>query len=295
MSVGKRQRRWWHLRSSGARLSLGTLGFCVALAACAVDPSQPGEAIPGSSAPTSAPSDDMAPTTPSNDQQVRLAIDSVDWGDGRNTQGMSAGVPNPPDWYTAAFGPRPTDKVLYLTYDDGPWPPYTDEVLALLAQYDAKATFFVTGNQAEQHPSYLRRIVDDGHAIGDHSMTHADLVSLDRTQIRGELAKVKRIVGPALGPCMRPPYGLIDEKVASVSADLGLMPILWTAHAQDWAPGSVPEMVKMLKKGTEPGAVILLHDSVGKEKTIAATKQLLPWWKSQGYRLETVPACRTSP
>jgi peptidoglycan/xylan/chitin deacetylase (PgdA/CDA1 family) len=205
---------------------------------------------------------------------------------------MSNGVPNPPDWYTAAFGPRTTEKVLYLTYDDGPWPPYTDQVLSLLAENDAKATFFVTGNQAQQHPSHLQRIIEGGHAIGDHSTTHADLVGLNRDQIRAELGKVKKIVGPSLGACMRPPYGLIDTKVAEVSADLNLMPILWTAHAQDWAPGTVSEMVEMLKKGTEPGAVILLHDSAGKEKTISATRQMLPWWTSQGYRFETVPACR---
>jgi len=223
---------------------------------------------------------------------MRAAIESVAWGDGRNTQGMSKGVPNPQDWYTAAFGPRTSDKVLYLTYDDGPWPPYTDQVLDLLAENDAKATFFVTGNQAKQHPNHLQRIIDGGHAIGDHTMTHADLVALDRDQIRAELGKVKKIVGPMLGACMRPPYGLIDTLVADVSADLNLMPILWTAHAQDWAPGGVSEMVQRLKDGTAPGAVILLHDSAGKEKTISATRQMLPWWKSQGYRLETIPACR---
>lgn len=279
-----------------ARLVLSAVAVGVILAGCSATSTQ-SESTPATALPTSAPSEAASPTaaaTTSASAATRTAIDSVDWGDGRNTEGMSRGVPNPRDWYSAAFGPQTTEKVLYLTFDDGPWPPYTDQVLSLLADNDAKATFFVTGNQAQQHAAYLRRIIDGGHAIGDHSMTHADLVGLNRDQIRAELGKVKKIVGPTLGACMRPPYGLIDTKVADVSADLNLMPILWTAHAQDWAPGTVPEMVRMLKEGTKPGAVILLHDNAGKEKTIAATRQMLPWWKSQGYRLETVPACRIS-
>ncbi|NQU37446.1 MAG: polysaccharide deacetylase family protein [Actinobacteria bacterium] len=276
-----------------ARLSLSAFAVVMIVAGCSATTSQPATAPP--TPPSTSPVQTVEPTESSAESTpaaTRTAIKSVNWGDGRNTQGMSQGVPNPQDWYTAAFGPQTSEKILYLTFDDGPWPPYTDQVLSLLAKNNAKATFFVTGNQAQQHPDYLQRIVAGGHALGDHSMTHADLVGLNRAQIRSELASVQRIVGPALGACMRPPYGLIDTKVASVSADLNLMPILWTAHAQDWSPGSVAEMVTMLKAGTEPGAVILLHDSAGKERTISATKQMLPWWTAQGYRFETVPACR---
>lgn len=253
------------------------------------------QVLPPSSASSSpAPSLSAEPGSARAAADTRTAIESVDWGDGRNTAGMEAGVPNPSDWYSAAFGRRTTEKIVYLTYDDGPWPPYTNQVLSLLAKNNAKATFFVPGNQAQQHPVLLDRIIAEGNALGNHTMTHADLVGMNRQQIRAELSQVERAVGPTLGPCMRPPYGLIDTKVASVSAKLGLMPILWTAHAQDWAPRTVPAMVKMLKKGTEPGAVVLLHDSANKEKTIEATRQMLPWWKSKGYRLETIPACRVS-
>lgn len=216
----------------------------------------------------------------------------VQWGDGRSAPGMKQGVPNPPGWYQAAFGPRTTEKILYLTYDDGPWPPYTDQILGLLAANGAKATFFVTGQQAQAHPDYPPRIIAGGNAIGDHTMTHADLVALPKSEVRRELTQVQRIVGSDLGKCMRPPYGLIDNKVAAVSQELGLTPILWTGHAQDWSPPSLPRMVELLKAATQPGAVILLHDSAGKERTVEATKIMLPWWREQGYKLETVPACR---
>ncbi len=273
--------------------ALVVAALSLAATACGTPPAPTGPDSPATTETAAqAPPSQAASPTSSTNELARQAIESVDWGDGRNTRGMSIGIPNPPGWYTAAFGARTTDKVIYLTYDDGPWPPYTDQILSLLADNNAKATFFVTGSQADQHPEYLRRIAAAGHALGDHTMTHADLVGLDKQQIRRELAGVKRIVGPILGPCVRPPYGLIDEKVASVSADLNLMPILWTAHAQDWNPGSINQMVRMLKKGTEPGAVVLLHDSAGKEKSIEATRVMLAWWKSQGYRLESVPACR---
>ena len=207
---------------------------------------------------------------------------------------MSDGIPNPPGWYQAAFGARTTEKVLYLTYDDGPTEESTIPLLKLLATNDAKATFFVVGDMATAHADVLKQITAEGHALGDHTMDHADLVSLTVPQVRKELAGVQAIVGTALGACMRPPYGLIDTDVAQVAQELNLMPILWTGHAQDWDPPSVSEMVRRLKKATAPGAVILLHDGAGKASTLAASEIMIPWWRNQGYQLETVPACTNS-
>ena len=273
-------------------LAGATVGAITLLTSCATTANGEPTAADSPIASSTTRADNSNPGPADDPDQQGAATVSVDWGDGRNTAGMSSGVPNPAGWYESAFGTRTAEKILYLTYDDGPWPPYTDEVLALLAKYQAKATFFVTGGQAKAHPQLLEQTVSEGHALGDQTMTHADLVGLSRKQVKAELAGVQQIVGSRLGGCMRPPYGLINTKVADVSRSLGLTPILWTAHAQDWNPPSVAQMVTMLKKGTSPGAVILLHDSAGKEKTIEATRQMLPWWQAQGYRLETVPACR---
>lgn len=220
---------------------------------------------------------------------------SVAWGDGRNAPGMKDGLPNPPGWYDRAFGGPTAAKIIYLTFDDGPREPYTSQLLALLARYDAKATFFVLGQQARELPTLIAAEARAGHAIGDHTWDHPDLIGLSDAKVREELASVQRQVGSPLGPCMRPPYGLIDQRVAAVAFSLGLTPILWTAHAQDWDQPPVDRMVAALQRGTKPGAVLLLHDGGGsRERTVAAVERMLPWWQAQGYRLETAPACRTN-
>lgn len=211
---------------------------------------------------------------------------------------MSDGVPNPPDWYDAAFSETfaeakdSGDKVIYLTYDDGPWPPTTQKILKLLAQNDARATFFVVGAQVSQHPEVIDQITAGGNAIGNHSNTHPELTGLSDAGVREELTSAEKKVGPQMGACMRPPYGLLNDAGAKVTKSLGLTPILWTGHAEDWNQPSVPTMVNMLKQATHPGAVILLHDGGGgRANTVAATAEMLPWWKAQGYRLEVLPAC----
>lgn len=274
------------------RLRLGgtllALGLAAALGGCT------GGATVGQG-PTATPADATPATTASpgpSGQAPNLAV-PVDWGDGRNPPGMKQGVPNPPGWYAHAFGGSTTEKVLYLTFDDGPARPYTPQLLDLLARHQSRATFFVVGGEVELLPDLVRQAADAGNAVGDHTQSHADLVSLPREKVRAELTAVQREVGGALGPCMRPPYGLIDTTVADVSAQLGLVPILWTGHAADWEAPPAAQIVSRIKAATAPGAVILLHDGGGdRATTVAAVRELLPWWRDQGYTLQTVPACR---
>lgn len=219
----------------------------------------------------------------------------VDWGNGRDVPGMDQGIPNPPGWYDHAFGGPTERKVIYLTFDDGPQVPYTGQVLDLLARYGSLATFFVTGSQVQSQPDIVPRIMRGGHAVGDHTQHHADLVALSEDRVRSELADVQSEVGAALGACMRPPYGLIDAKVARISSSLGLIPILWTGHASDWDRPPADRIVDDLRRATKPGAVLLLHDGGGdRSTTVAAVARLLPWWRERGYALESVPACRSS-
>lgn len=278
---------------SGMRIAAGTLALLLwsaALVACSNSGAPPASGSSGAASGRPGAST-SAPTT-SAGQRPNPAVE-VNWGDGRNAPGMKDGVPNPPGWYDRAFGGPTTEKIIYVTFDDGPREPYTSQLLALLRQANAKATFFVLGQQAKQYPGLITAEVRAGHAIGDHTWDHPDLIGLSDSRVREELTSVQRQVGVALGPCMRPPYGLVDERVANISFSLGLTPILWTAHAQDWDNPPVQQMVAALQRGTKPGAVFLLHDGGGsRDHTVAAVRQLLPWWQAQGYRLETVPACR---
>jgi len=217
---------------------------------------------------------------------------SFQWGSAKTTPGKDIGIPSPPGWYEAAFGPRTDEKVIYLTYDDGPHPATTDRILKLLAKSDAKATFFVNGRHVVQHPGYLDKITAQGHAIANHTQDHENLAAKSKRVIKQQLTGVVKAVGPTLGDCMRPPGGMINQRAGRTITEMGIVPIMWTGHAQDWAPPPVSRMVEMLKEATEPGAVILLHDSANMEPTVATSAIMIPWWTKQGYRLETIPACR---
>ncbi len=279
------------VRSTGLRLAVQAVALLIlpaVVAACSTS----GAPAPVSSA-SGSPVGSSAGTGGTTVTQAPNPAITVAWGDGRNAPGMKDGVPNPEGWYDRAFGGPTTEKIIYVTFDDGPRKPYTSQLLALLARYHAKATFFVLGQQASELPALIRAEASAGHAIGDHTWDHADLIGLSDAKVRTDLASVQRQVGAPLGACMRPPYGLVDERVASIAFSLGLTPILWTAHAQDWDQPPVDRMVAALQRGTKPGAVFLLHDGGGnRDHTVGAVERMLPWWQSQGYRLETVPACR---
>jgi peptidoglycan/xylan/chitin deacetylase (PgdA/CDA1 family) len=213
--------------------------------------------------------------------------DDVQWNKGSGPAQMAKGLPNPPGWYRAAVGPRSREKVLYLTFDDGP-SAHTASLLKALGRYDAKATFFVTGN-AGMHKAQVRRMARNGHAIGNHTYNHLRLTQYPTTRVRSQLQAVKRLVGPAIAPCMRPPYGMINARVATAAIRLGFQPVMWTAHIEDWQPHSLRWTIDRLRQDTAPGAVILMHDTHA--QTVAAVKALLPRWDARGYRLEVVPAC----
>ena len=212
----------------------------------------------------------------------------VAWNTGSGTAQMRKGLPNPPGWYQAAVGPRSTERVLYLTFDDGP-SPHTPRLLRILRKHDVHATFFVTGGAATSNPWLVRTINRQGHAIGNHTWNHPRLTQFSTERVRSELVRTRKAVGPAMAQCMRPPYGMVNERVARTSIAAGFQPVLWTAHIEDWAPHSLAWTVKRLRSDTRPGAVILMHDT--HSQTVDAVQRMLPQWVKQGYRFAPVPVC----
>lgn len=188
----------------------------------------------------------------------------------------------------------PDAKVIYLTFDDGPWVPYTHELLQILDTYDAKATFFVVGEMVKAHPELIQEINDAGHAIGNHTYNHPMLTDLSDTQIRKELTSTQQVVGPEMGACMRPPYGDVDARVRRVARDLGYRTVLWDEWASDWEVPPVDTLVQRLADVTYDGVNILLHDGGGpRANTLAAVKIMLPKWIKQGYTFQSLPICTT--
>lgn len=188
--------------------------------------------------------------------------------------------------------PRPTTgPLIYLTFDDGPDPTYTPQVLDLLARYGARATFFVIGRSAAAHPELIQRIAAEGHTLGNHTYNHPSLAGMGREQVLAELGRTQEALGGLGAACMRPPYGAEDQFTATYAAELGLSVVRWGIDPQDWArPGAATIAAHVLARA-HPGAIVLFHDGGGdRSQTVAALEPILSGLSAQGYQFE--PYCR---
>lgn len=229
------------------------------------------------------PTPSQAPTPPPSPTQVPTPTAAPTAKAKRG--GSTSTHANPPA--TNAAG----KPVVYVTIDDGPDPTWTPQVLALLAQYDATATFFVIGEEAARFPAVLKSVRDAGHAIGNHTYTHPWLTHLPPSGVRAELAKTDAVIGTTT--CMRPPGGFVDARVEAIAAAAGKTVELWKLDTRDWAHPGVPAIVSAATKGVHAGSVILLHDGGGpRAQSVAALKQILPILTARGFALEALPACR---
>ncbi len=192
-----------------------------------------------------------------------------------------------------------------LTFDDGPDPRTIPQILDLLREHDLKATFFVLGRQVKKAPGLLRRIVKEGHTIGNHAYNHTDMSDLSQKRMRLELRRTQEIVDDALGyhypmVLMRPPYGNpyfggsdalpVFRKVVR---DKGLFPILWTADPRDYQLAGRPENVlRSIVRADETGRkwkrdqVLLLHDTHG--QTADALPQIIDHYERSGRQFADV-------
>ncbi|MDA2812691.1 polysaccharide deacetylase family protein [Nocardiopsis sp. RSe5-2] len=182
----------------------------------------------------------------------------------------------------------PESKCIALTFDDGPGG-RTPEVLDTLAEYDAKATFFVTGEPVRENLRTVRREYAEGHEVANHTVTHPDLTTLGKDEVRKELTEVNGLVARETGErpvLMRPPYGATNDDVASVSKDLGLAEIIWNVDTNDWKDRNASVVADRALKGAAPGAIILMHDIHG--TTIDAVPEIVKGLDEKGYTMVTV-------
>ncbi|MFI6507311.1 polysaccharide deacetylase family protein [Streptosporangium sp. NPDC050855] len=179
-------------------------------------------------------------------------------------------------------------RCVALTFDDGPGP-YTGWLLDLLAERRVRASFFVVGRMvSEEDEAVLRRMVAEGHELGNHTWNHPQLTRLDPGEVREELGRtqwlVKRVTGVTMG-LMRPPYGLTGPWVAAESRHLGLAQILWNVDTRDWHDRDV-SVVAHRAAGAGPGSIVLLHDI--HPSTVRAVPRLLDDLAGRGYRFVTL-------
>ena len=185
---------------------------------------------------------------------------------------------------------KTSQKVLAMTFDDGPHPSLTPKLLDLLKERNIKCTFFLIGKQVKMYPDIVRRMIAEGHEIGNHTWTHCSLTSRSDEQIRKELQQsadaVKEVAGvsPQL---IRPPYGAINQRIKDMMfTDFGYSTIMWSVDPQDWRRPGVAAVTSRLVNGAHPGAIMLAHDI--HPPTLTAMPAMFDQLIAKGYQFVTV-------
>jgi len=177
-----------------------------------------------------------------------------------------------------------------MTFDDGPHPQNTPRLLDMLRARDIKATFFVIGQSVNLYPSVVRRTVEEGHEIGNHSNTHRLLSKLSDAEICADLTRCKDAVAHAADyeiRVMRPPYGGLSQRQrVMVHSQFGYPTILWSVDPLDWKRPGPSVVASRILKGTTPGSIVLSHDLHG--QTVDAMPATLDGLLNRGYKFVTV-------
>lgn len=180
-------------------------------------------------------------------------------------------------------------KCVALTFDDGPGP-YTDRLLNILTDGDARATFFLIGNKVAANPAGAQRIAGAGMEIGSHTWEHPNMTTIPPDDVPGQLSKANEAINAATGhaPTLwRPAGGLTSDAVNEHAAGLGLAAILWDVIPFDWINDSDTAATRyMLMTQIKPGSVVLFHDTYS--STVDLVYQFIPVLKANGYHLVTV-------
>jgi len=204
-----------------------------------------------------------------------------------------------------------TTKVA-ITFDDGPHPLYTLQILDLLDLYGARATFFFVGKNVEKYPEIAKLICARGHEIGNHTYSHRILPLLSTKQIEREIQRTDNVIQRVTGKkphFVRPPHGYRDARVLKKLRDMGKKTIFWSVMPYDWANPGVDVIASMTLANVNSGAIILLHDNIEtynqnlfssnkvgryllgvkeRNQTVEALNSILSSLQSKGYNLVTV-------
>ncbi|AJQ25877.1 polysaccharide deacetylase family protein [Pelosinus fermentans] len=192
---------------------------------------------------------------------------------------------------------KTTQKVVALTFDDGPYPPYTEQVLDVLKEYHVPATFFVVGQNVDKYPELVKRIADEGHQIGNHTYHHIDLLKANRKVIAEEIDNTNKAILAAAGikpHLMRPPHGFRDPVVMEMMAERNLKVVEWSVMSRDWTNPGVDVIVERTVKKVKNGSIILLHDGDGitsqasRIQSVEAARRIIQILSEQGYTFVTV-------
>jgi peptidoglycan-N-acetylglucosamine deacetylase len=180
-------------------------------------------------------------------------------------------------------------KNICLTFDDGPNPTYTPLILQILKEKKVRATFFLIGQHAQQHPDLVKKIYESGHELGDHTFSHVELPKIQSNKIKQEVETTRRIVESAAGAkifLFRPPWGVFDGRSLAEIAMRKFDTVLWSVDSRDWSrPGIAQIQATVLEKAGN-GSIILFHDD--HDQIVQALPDIISNLQERGYQFITV-------
>ncbi|MFC7337262.1 polysaccharide deacetylase family protein [Haloferula chungangensis] len=216
------------------------------------------------------------------------------------TPSIKGPVPRNPDMKLSAnFSPNAgvtisrvavSQNYVAMTFDDGPHPQNTPKLLDILRERNIKATFYVIGRNVDLYPAITRRIVAEGHEIGNHTYTHGNMTKMSDSKVREELDKCREAIARAAGVkprTLRPPYGaLLQNQRSWIHSEYGYPTIMWAVDPRDWQRPGPSVVTSRILSATTPGAIVLAHDLHA--PTVTAMPATLDGLLRKGYKFVTV-------
>ena len=195
----------------------------------------------------------------------------------------------PNAWLTTA-GPA-DGRAIYLTFDDGPHPEHTAPLLDLLAEHDARASFFLIGQQIERHPELARRIAAEGHTLGNHSFSHPRFETLSLRQQFEEIDRTDRLLTAINGRerhGFRPPRGVLSLPMIARCIRERRRILYWSYDSLDYSRRPAGELLDVIgRHPMRPGEIVLMHDD--SQLSLDLLRELIPRWKAAGFALRALP------
>ncbi len=187
---------------------------------------------------------------------------------------------------------KTSEKVVALTFDDGPDKPYTEQILSVLNKHNVKATFFVLGGNAKAYPDLIKKIMDQGHDLGNHTMSHTQMKNKSVETMKKDIAQVDAILreqGYKGEITFRAPFGITSPNLKTALQQLDKRMVLFNFLPQDWTKISAQQIYNNVMQQMKPGLIITLHDGGNRrDNTVKATEMLIENLQKDGYRFVTV-------
>jgi peptidoglycan/xylan/chitin deacetylase (PgdA/CDA1 family) len=193
-------------------------------------------------------------------------------------------------------GDRKGEKIA-LTFDDGPHPKHTPEILEVLASFDVKGTFFLTGTNAREYPDLSKKVAQQGHEVGAHSFWHRRMLFLSRDVVESEIDFAFEVIGRITGreiKLFRPPFGVYGYLLPKILKKKGARLILWDVNSRDWKLIDSKRMSAKVVSKTRGGSILLFHDrkwddeDSDRSHTVSALREIIPELSERGFSAVTV-------